>query len=449
MVDVIGRAKVVITGDVDSRSIDQAGGKIGKSLKTGAVIGVAALGTLAVGAVKSFKAFEEAEAVSRKFNKVLDNMGQSDAGPRLEKLADSLQRLTGIDDEVIKGGQTILATFKGVAATAGDVGGTFDRATQAAVDMSTVFGSVESASRVLGRALSDPENAAARLKRAQVDLSAEQKTLIENFVKAGDAAGAQDVILDALEDRYKGTAEAAGIESEKIARAFDEMKENIGLALSNLTDGELSSLSDAMFAVSDSIKDLAESEGWENLGDALGTLNKDAKDTTTFIGQMNQRNKDAAGDLGDLAAASERAAKRIKNAWGNMKDLWADWGESIGDTINRLIDKLNDLEDASYSAAQSDGLDLLTDPGKNSITEQAVGGPASGLTLINENGPELVSLPNGSYVHNAPATKAILDEIRSASGGGSTQNYYITGPVSLAELRQRAAWYDTYGTRFG
>jgi hypothetical protein len=39
MVDVIGRAKVIVTSDVDQRSVDQTGTKIGAGLKQGALIG--------------------------------------------------------------------------------------------------------------------------------------------------------------------------------------------------------------------------------------------------------------------------------------------------------------------------------------------------------------------------------------------------------------------------
>jgi hypothetical protein len=81
MVDVIGRAKVIVETAIDQSSLDASGGKIGSALKKGALIGVAALGTVAAGAVTSVKAFSEAEKASAKLSNVLGNMGESAAGP--------------------------------------------------------------------------------------------------------------------------------------------------------------------------------------------------------------------------------------------------------------------------------------------------------------------------------------------------------------------------------
>lgn len=49
---------------------------------------------------------------------------------------------------------------------------------------------------------------------------------------------------------------------------------------------------------------------------------------------------------------------------------------------------------------------------------KASGGPASGLTLVGERGPEMVRLPGGSFVHNAPETARLMGA--SATGGGSS-----------------------------
>lgn len=451
MVDVIGRAKVIISGDVDSTSIDTAGGKIGSSLKRGAVIGVAALGTLAVAGVKAFQAFEEAEAVSRKLTNVLDNMGKGGAAPALEELADSLQRVTGIDDEVIKGGQTILATFSDVAESAGELGGTFDRAIRIAVDMSSVFGSVESASRVLGKALSDPEKAAALLRRSNVILNESQQELIDNFLAAGDAAGAQDVILQALEDRYKGTAEAGATETEKIARGWDEVKESVGLALSELTGGEVESFSEALFAMADSIEDLAESEGWQATGDALAELNKDVKDDTTFLGMWADQTKDNAKSLGTFATAVENSASRTKAAWKGIPGLFKSWGQSIEDTLDSLIDNIKEYIDWQRQVDDSPitGDDVPDAPDSSQPrSTRAGGGPVRGLALVGENGPELAQFgDSGGYVYNNSQTRDILSD---AASGGDTINYWqFYGPESLSQARRDAEWANTYGTRFG
>lgn len=451
MVDVIGRAKVIVEGTVDTASIGRSGGKIGDVLKRGALVGGAALTTLAAVGVETYKAFETAEAQSRKLNKVLDNMGESKAGPAVEKLADDLMRLTGIDDEVIKGGQTILATFDAVSESAGEVGGTFDRATRAAVDMSSVFGSVESASRVLGKALSDPAKAAALLKRSNVILNDEQKKLIENFLKAGDAAGAQDVILDALEDRYKGTAEAAGTESQKIATSFGELKENVGQLVAEMVSslsgegkGKKKSLSGAIYEASDAVDAFSKSESWETLqtqiSDSADDFSSLAGPMETVFGWVNKLTK-RFPQLTDVMAYGLNPLSLFTDAWDELSGVL----EDVNDWIKEVKGSFDELDvpwvdkGKKIDFGDSDILDQLT--GK------AAGGPVRGLTLVGENGPELAQFSgSGGYVYNNSQTREML---ATASGASVTNNFILNGPNSLSEARRNADWETKYGTRFG
>lgn len=435
MVDVIGRAKVIVTGDVDSRSIDTASGKIGSALQKGAAVGGAALGTLAVAGLDAYKAFEEAEAQSRKLSAVLDNMGKLDAAPAVEKLADQLLRVTGIDDEVIKGGQTILATFDAVAVSAGEVGGTFERATRVAVDMSSVFGSVESASRTLGKALSDPEKAAALLRRSNVILNEEQQKTIQNFLAAGDAAGAQDVILQALEDRYAGTAEKSATETQKIATNFGELKENVGRLVADMVsalagegEDENMSLSSSILKVSDAVDDFAKSPSWVEIRGQI-------RSTSTLIGKI-------VGPVNDIVDAFQKWEKR---------------NPTLADSIRMVVDPLSAVKTVL------DGIGRAWDRAKGFFNSDAPGsaldadwsGPwqggraqggrsiTAGLSWVGEQGPELIRVPSGSDIYSNRESRAM------ATGSPVVNNWIFNGPESLSAGRREADWRDKYGTRFG
>jgi phage-related minor tail protein len=77
----------------------------------------------------------------------------------------------------------------------------------------------------------------------------------------------------------------------------------------------------------------------------------------------------------------------------------------------------------------------------------AGGGPARGLRLVGENGPELAQFgSSGGYVFNNSQTRAL-----AASAGGDTinNNYIFNGPSSLSEARRLGDWDRQYGTRFG
>jgi hypothetical protein len=439
MVDVIGRAKVIVTSDVDQRSVDQTGSKIGAGLKQGALIGGAALATLGAASLKAFQAFEVAEAQSRKLSTVLGNMGESGAVESVEALADQLMRVTGIDDEVIKGGQTILATFENVASSAGDVGGAFERATTLSVDMASVFGSVESGARILGKALEDPEKAAARLMRSNVILNDEQKKLIENFVAAGDSAAAQDVILDALEDRYAGTAEAASTETQKIRTAFGELEESTGQLVGALVgggdgDGKGGGLSGAIYSVSDAVGAAAESESW-------GQLGKDVRGRSSDIGGMTKSLFNLDKKIGTTILKLPGLGKALRNLTAPSLGFI----DVIGDIIGKLADlgrALNsDAGDAVFGS-QDRG---IRDDGP--IPGLAGGGPARGLRRVGENGPELVQFgSSGGYVFNNSQTRAIES---AASGDTVNQTFVFNGPSSLSEARRLGDWDRQYGTRFG
>ena len=98
-----------------------------------------------------------------------------------------------------------LLTFKSVGR---DV---FERTLKAAQDLSsTGFGSVEQAAVQLGKALEDPLVGLGALTRVGVSFNAQQKAQIEDFVKLGQVAEAQKVILAAVEGQVQGVAAAAG-----------------------------------------------------------------------------------------------------------------------------------------------------------------------------------------------------------------------------------------------
>lgn len=398
MVDVVGRAKVIITGDVDSRSIDQAGGKIGASLKKGAVIGVAALGTLAAAGIKAAVAAEDAASVQNKLNKVLENVGKTGATDEVNKLADALQRQTGIDDELIRQGETILASFSAVAESAGVAGGAFEEATRLAVDLAaTGFTSVEGASRLLGKALSEPERALGLLRRANIVLSESQQQQIKDFQAVGDTASAQGIVLDAIREKVGGTAEAGAKDTEKLKRGFEEVTESVGnliLALGGSQDKPLK-LSDALFKLSDSLDSLSKSDAWELLGKVL------------------------------------RQAGRLV--------------EHLADSVDRLVKAFKAIPDLTL-------MDFLNpsgrgDPKGSGGRTFASGGRniTSGLALVGEQGPEIIRVPSGSDIYSNRESRQM------AGAMGGTVNYIanLYGPTSLSEVRREQDWAAKYGTRYG
>jgi methyl-accepting chemotaxis protein len=120
-----------------------------------------------------------------------------------------------------------LLTFKSVGR---DV---FERTLKAAQDLSsTGFGSVEQAAVQLGKALEDPLTGLGALTRVGVSFNAQQKAQIEDFVKLGQVAEAQKVILAAVEGQVQGVAAAAGAglagAVDLVSKRFTDLKETVG-----------------------------------------------------------------------------------------------------------------------------------------------------------------------------------------------------------------------------
>lgn len=105
----------------------------------------------------------------------------------------------------------ILSDVTAQLLTFGEVADTqFDRAQQAALDMSTRLKTdLKSSAILVGKALNDPIKGLTAMTRVGITFTDQQKQMIKGMTEAGDVAGAQAVILAELERQYGGSAKAA------------------------------------------------------------------------------------------------------------------------------------------------------------------------------------------------------------------------------------------------
>ena len=212
---------------------------LGKSLgKLGGAIAAAFSVTAITNFAKeSLAAAEGVQVANNRLDQIAKSMGIFGAetqavSDRLKDYAESNELIVGVDAEVIKATQAKLLAFKGLASTADEAGGAFDRTTQAAINLAAAgFGSAEANAAKLGRALEDPIKGMSALARSGVVFTDTEKEKIKTLVESGNTLEAQNVILQALETRFGGTAEATATASQKMALAFDNVKETVGAAL--------------------------------------------------------------------------------------------------------------------------------------------------------------------------------------------------------------------------
>jgi hypothetical protein len=232
--DASNLSKSTKTAGDDVKSLGDRAKNVGKVLGA-AFLAVGAAG-IAMGK-KLFDAFEQVSTANARIEAVVTSMGNfegqiGDVTDRLVKQAEATARLTGVDRNLIKESQALLLTFDSVNKTAGEAGGVFDRATQAAVDLAAAgFGSVTGNATQLGKALEDPLKGLTALGRAGVTFTQEQQDLIRALVESNRTLEAQDVILQAIERQVGGVAEATANGSERIRQSFGILTEQIALAL--------------------------------------------------------------------------------------------------------------------------------------------------------------------------------------------------------------------------
>ena len=222
------------TADSFSRTIHRVGG-----LVAGAFAGISV--------VQVFKGFldegREAQKVGAQTAAVIKSTGAA-AGltaKGFENLAGRLSKYAAIDDEVIQGGENILATFTRIKAGGPDQ--VFERASKAALDMAASMGhgkvtadNLQSANLRLGKALNDPLKGMTALTRVGVTFSDQQREQIKNFVEAGDTAKAQGVILDEVAKEFGGSAGAAATGWDRFKVSLGNFQEFVGTALIPIID---------------------------------------------------------------------------------------------------------------------------------------------------------------------------------------------------------------------
>jgi hypothetical protein len=239
MVSRAGQLVVRYTGD--TKPLQKSSGKVGGILKGVGKVALVASAAMAAGAVVAGKALfdagEKAGTSNARIKQIFKSMDQFGAAAdkvsgRVVNLSDKLARQTGIDQNLVKEGAAVLSTFSSIAGSADKVGGTFDKTLGLATDLSAAgFGSVSSASTMLGKALQDPTKGLTALSRVGVSFTEKEKEKIKAMQEAGDVAGAQKMIMKAVEGQVGGVAKATANASDQIKVGWSQVIEKVGLKL--------------------------------------------------------------------------------------------------------------------------------------------------------------------------------------------------------------------------
>lgn len=193
---------------------------IGKGMqRMGARMSAGVTAPLVALAYKSVDAMKVQERAVAAVDAALESMGDKAGFTRdqLHAMASELQggSLYG-DEEILSKVTANLLTFGNIS------GEVFKDTQQLALDLSARLGTdLQSSTVMLGKALNDPAKGLTALTRVGVSFTAEQQNMIKAMVKAGDVAGAQRLMIKALQEQYAGQAAAiAGTDSGRIQQAM-------------------------------------------------------------------------------------------------------------------------------------------------------------------------------------------------------------------------------------
>ncbi len=282
-VEILGEFKKLTTATQGAQTslqkLQDGVGSIAKGI--GRTVGALAVTLGFTSIVQGFKdsvqAAEEAAVANERIDAIAESMDEfgsrtAQVTKRIKDFAEANALSVGVDDEVIKATQAKLLTFRELTKTADVMGGSFDRATIAALDMAAAgFGEATSNATQLGKALNDPIAGITALNRAGIQFTDSQKALIKSLVESGDILKAQDMILSEIEAQVGGTSAATVTASERMSIAFGEVQEAIGTVLMPAMEGLSDWLVDTVPDIQNFFAELMDpttevGKAWQDLG---------------------------------------------------------------------------------------------------------------------------------------------------------------------------------------
>jgi hypothetical protein len=228
--------------------------------RTGLLVGGLLVSVAALGAIlnRGVRAFVEWEAANARVNAILEVTGNQVGMTTAEirNLTSQIALGTLESEQSIQSAAAKLLTFRNIA---GDV---FGDVLRAATDMAALgFGTVESETVKLAKALEDPAQALTSLSRAGIVFTRQQRQVIIALAESGRQAEAMERILGNVNARVGGAAEAAA--RDTLAGAFDTISQATGRAVRDFAQFvlETSKLDQAIKDLGGSLADYAGGPG--------------------------------------------------------------------------------------------------------------------------------------------------------------------------------------------
>ena len=206
--------------------------------------------------IEAYRKQELAEARLSAVLKATDNqIGMT--VDELKDLASATQAITRFGDEAVIEAEKVL-----IATQALDKEG-LQRAIATSADLAEAMGTdIVSAAQTMAFALQDPEQGLTRLRRQGIAFTDEEIAQVKALQDANDLYGAQALVLEKVESRYKGVATAVAQTSsgklDQIKNVWGDIKEGLGQGLLDSISPALESLYSWLQKISGWVADVAD-----------------------------------------------------------------------------------------------------------------------------------------------------------------------------------------------
>jgi hypothetical protein len=346
---------------------------------------------------------------------------------QLREMASEIQAMTTFGDEQILEAQAMLLTFRSIA---GDV---FERTLKAATDLSaTGFGTLEQATKQLGKALEDPTIGLSALREVGVSFSKTQIENIKNLHAQGDLYGAQVALLKQVEIQVKGTAEALAQtptgQIEQLKNLTADLKENFGTLILNGTEPFVRSMKDLVQqAISFTAIRLS-----DKLRDEQAQFMAVAKSVTD--GNLSMENRNAA--LRELGRLSPDIVGKLDLETVSNEDL-ATAVKSVNDQYTERIrlQAAQELYQDAFTKAVSAEADVLRTQVELNKEINAIAVARPGLDILNKSLEEQVDIIGRLAVEAGQTQAALQGAGVSTSGALAALTAYNSAVETSAEAQ--------------
>lgn len=233
--------------------------------------------------------------------------------------------------------------------------------------------------------------------------------------KAGDTERDVEKPIGGIQDTFDDMAETAEETTESVGESFEDMAETIEEEARKAAQA----LIDEFFDPIETRASIYEAQQEQRAAEEARRDAETAKEKREAADDIIAAIDDQADALVDLSEQGAITDKDVDEFEENVKSAYKALGKQVPIELQKIIKKLREL--ASFEEGGTTVNVKVT--GGGGKKKAAMGGPASGQTLVGEQGPEVVDLPPGSFVHHAqsPVTKAAL-----AGGGPAVYNFNLT-----------------------